>query len=356
VRLVSVLPVHTSLEPDAAIDAWTTSTRLLEELAATGEVEPVGVAWGDTPATVARAGVRHEFVPELASIAQAVRDAAPDTIHVHGTRSARLIAQLRRTVGRAVPIVVQHHGEPPASGVHRLAQRAVSRHVDGWAFTGADHGQAAPFRRAGVIRRGARLFDVVEAGCTLPVDDGAPAVALAGSPAVLWVGRLVEGKDPLTAVRVLAAAASSGDPHLHVLVTDRTLEHAVVQLAERLHVAGRLHLHDAVDRAAMHSWYRGADVLLSTSRHEGSNYSLIEALHHGCAPVVTDIPPHRSIVGDLAPTFAAGDAAAAAQALVRGVLARDAVVESAIRRLSWPAIARQVEAMHRLLLSSTRRY
>ena len=41
----------------------------------------------------------------------------------------------------------------------------------------------------------------------LPDDDGAPRSQLEGAPAVLWVGRLVAGKDPLTAVDAFALAA-----------------------------------------------------------------------------------------------------------------------------------------------------
>ena len=61
----------------------------------------------------------------------------------------------------------------------------------------------------------------------------------------------------------------------------------------------------------MAGWYRRADVYLSTSHHEGSNFSLIEALGFGCLPVVTSIPSHLAIVKELASTFAVGDAAAA---------------------------------------------
>ena len=69
----------------------------------------------------------------------------------------------------------------------------------------------------------------------------------------------------------------------------------------------RVHIHDPVPPSAMRGWYSAADVFLTTSRREGSGYSLIEAITEGCAPVATSIPSHRTIVGDLAPTFAPGD-------------------------------------------------
>jgi glycosyltransferase involved in cell wall biosynthesis len=93
----------------------------------------------------------------------------------------------------------------------------------------------------------------------------------------------------------------------------------------------------------MGEWYRRADVYLSTSHHEGSNYSLIEALGFGCHPVVTDIPSHQAIVKDLVRMFAVGDAEGAGALIAEpSAKSREVVVDHALRTLSWQTIAAQL--------------
>lgn len=354
-RVVTVLPPPSDLRAGEAVAAWPTSTLLLEALARSGRVHAVGVARGPDPAELDLGGVRHVFARTERDLVRAVRDAAPDVVHVHGTGFVGLVARLRTALGADVPLLVQHHGEPPGPFRNRMAHRVLRRSVAGWMFTGADHGQAEAFRAAGAIGPGTRVFEVLEASDTLPLDDGAPAMVLDGEPSVLWVGRMTAAKDPLVAVRAIASCTGRPGAHLHLLATDRTLAAAATALADRLDVADRVHLHDPVDRAQMHRWYRGADVLLSTSRREGSNYSLIEALHHGCTPVVTDLPSHASIVGGLAARFAVGDAVGAAELLLRAPLARAEVVADARTRLSWSAVAEQAIAAYEAVVSSARR-
>jgi glycosyltransferase involved in cell wall biosynthesis len=219
--------------------------------------------------------------------------------------------------------------------------------VDGWLFTGADHGQADPFRAAGVIRRGDLVSEVLEAGSLLA--PSTQRVDLAGDPAVLWVGRLISLKDPLTAIRAFGLASGRlADAHLHVLATDRTLEATVrASIAELGAASSRVHVWDPVGHATMPDWYAGADVLLSTSRREGSSYSLIEAMTEGCTPVVTGLPSHRSIVGTMVPTFIPGDARGAAELLVRAVDTDPRAVRAwAAERLSWAAVVEQLVATY----------
>jgi glycosyltransferase involved in cell wall biosynthesis len=353
--VVTVLPPPSTLDAADALAAWPTSTLLLEALAATGRVDAVGVARGPEAAEVVLGGVHHVFAPTERDVVRAVRDAAPDVVHVHGTGFVGLVARLRAALGADVPLLLQHHGEPPGPFRNRLAHRVLRRSVAGWMFTGAHHGQAEPFRAAGAIGPATPLFEVLEAADTLPLDDDAPPMPLEGTPSVLWVGRMTAGKDPLMAVRALALCTQRPDAHLHLLVTDRSLADAATVLAERLDVTDRVHLRPSVPRAEMHRWYQGADVLLSTSRREGSNYSLIEALHRGCTPVVTAIAPHEAIVGDLAPRMAVGDAAGAAALLARPLLDRGLVTAAARARLGWDAVAHQALDAYEAAVSSARR-
>eukprot|EP01041_Mallomonas_annulata_P019687 gene19687-39129_t len=149
------------------------------------------------------------------------------------------------------------------------------------------------------------------------------------------------GRSPRSAQ--LPGAALSG-----ARLTDLDAEDLGAAIAALGEHSSRVHVHDPVDHAAMTGWYAAADVVLSTSRREGSGYALIEAMTEGCVPVVTGLPSHRSIVGGLVPTFAPGDVADAADLLVRAVgVARDTVREDAAARLSWAVVVEQLVGLYR---------
>ena len=341
-RVVVVMPPATDLDHEAALDLWPTFTKTLEALRERGDIEPIGCCRTSRAAAliVARNGVDYHFEPSDRQLAQRVAGLHPDVVHLHGLGFTRVLVAIRRAVGRDVPILMQHHGDPPPSTTRARLARRITRHmVDGYLFTGAA-GQAEAFRRVGAIRRTAQVHEVLESASHLDASAMVEAPELGGNPRVVWVGRLIPSKDPLCAVQAVAAARRLGsDAELHMVATDRTMEAEVRQLIESLGLAERVHLHPPVAHTAMVGWYRSADVYLSTSHREGSNYSLIEALGFGCRPVVTEIPSHAAIVKELARRFPVGDSETAG-ALIAAAAATspDAVVEHASRHLSWGSI------------------
>lgn len=348
-HLAIVMPPVATGEHDAVLDGWTTVTAMAAALARRGDVVPtVHARHATRPAAVRRDEVIYRFHTSDAALVSAVQADRPDAVHVHGLGWARLLRRLRRV---SAPLVLQHHGEPVFTGRAKWGHHLVRSHVAAYLFTGADHGQARPWVDAGVIAREARVIDVLEAASLLSDQDG-PEVHLAGEPAVLWVGRLVPGKDPLTAVNAFGMLVDRlPGAHLHLLATDRQLEPMVRAAITALGDAGgRVHLHDPVPHAAMGAWFAAADVFLSTSHHEGSGYSVIESLSRGCPPAVTSIPPHRSIVGDIGATFAVGDPADAARAIERAAATpRVAALERSRNVLSWERLAdRLAEVYHSL--------
>jgi glycosyltransferase involved in cell wall biosynthesis len=300
---------------------------------------------------VEQAGVTYHFHPSDSALASAVAAAAPAVVHVHGLGWSRLIRRLHRAAPHT-PIVVQHHGEPPFTGRAKWGHRAVRRHIAAYLFTGVEHGQVQPWIDGGVIRRDARCCEVLEAASLLPLGAVAAHPAeLEGSPVVLWVGRLIEGKDPLTAVDAFAAAAASlPGGHLHMLAADRSMEPAVrARIAQLGPVGQRVHLHQPVPHDEMAGWYAAAGVFLATSRREGSGYSLIEAVTCGCVPVVSAIPPHLAIVGRSGHVFDVGDAASAAAGLIAAAdEPREPIVAASRTLLSWGKVAGQLVSAYSL--------
>ncbi len=342
--LAVVMPPVTELAPDDVVDRWTTVHETARALLARGDVVPtVHGRHATVDAAVERNGVRYRFHSSDAALATAVRTGRPDAVLVHGLGASRLVRRLRRV---DAPILLQHHGERVFTGRSRWGHRLVRRHVAGYLFTGVEGGQAQPWVDAGVIDAAAPLFEVLEAAPMLPDDDGEP-LELAGHPAVLWVGRLLEGKDPLTAIDGFVRA-DLADAHLHLLATDRTLE---PEVRARIAAAGadgaRIHLHDPVPHEHIGAWYTAADIYLSASHREGSSFSLLEAMSRGCVPVISDIAPHRTIAGDDGIRFPVGDAVALAAALRA---AQQMSGETILRRSrslhTWACVADQlVDAM-----------
>ncbi len=342
-RVAMVMPPITTGRFADVVDGWPTITSTVDGLRRAGVEVTVHGRTGEAEGSLERGGATYRFHRSDAVLVSAIEADRPSVVHVHGLGWTRL---LRRLAKVPAPLLLQHHGEPVFSGRARVGHRLVRRSIAGYMFTGAAEGQAQPWIDAGVIAPDARLFEVLEAASMLP-DPEQPAEPLQGAPAVLWVGRLIAGKDPLTAVEAFALAALP-DAQLHLLATDRTMEAEVrARIAATASLRDRVHLHPPVLHQRMAAWYRGAHIYFSTSHREGSGYSLIEAMACGCVPVVTAIPPHRAIAGDVGTQFPVADAPAAARALENAnwrsgepSLERSRIV------LSWEHVAGQLVAAY----------
>ena len=345
--------------PDDLLALLPTVARTARALDATGRVDVhvvarISPAHGGT--RLDHDGAAFHFVDTddraggaMASLVAAV---APDVVHMNGLVFPHATETIAAAASDAV-VLVQHHGELPPGGVRtRFVLRRAARKVDAFAFTGGSTGQAEPWRR--LLGRQPTIVEVLETSTDLRAVDRGEArrmLGIVGDPAVLWVGRFTDGKDPATAIAAFAALlARRPAARLWILAGDRSGE-AVVStaigarpaLAERVHVAG------PVPHREMASWLSAADVLLSTSRHEGSGYSVIEAMACGCPVVVSGIAPHRAIVagaGALVPVGAADEFAVALATARLDEDARRTVRQMFESRLGWPAVADQLLAAY----------
>jgi len=106
-------------------------------------------------------------------------------------------------------------------------------------------------------------------------------------PYIVSVGRLSAEKDHVT---LLEAYARIAQHHAHDLLIagDGVLAHSLRQRAAQLGLADRVYF--LGHREELTSLYRGADVLVHTSRWEGFGMVLIEAMAQGTPVVATDAP------------------------------------------------------------------
>ena len=80
---------------------------------------------------------------------------------------------------------------------------------------------------------------------------------------------------------------------------------------------------------------RAADVFVLTSRREGLSLSLLEAMAHRLAPVVTDVPENVEAVGDAGTVFGEeDDLVAALRRLAENPAERGALGERARQRVA----------------------
>jgi glycosyltransferase involved in cell wall biosynthesis len=119
-------------------------------------------------------------------------------------------------------------------------------------------------------------------------------------------------------------------------------------LRERVRLAG------TVAHERMASFFSAADLFVVGSHHEGSGYSLMEAIACGAAPVVTDIPTFRLLTGGgtVGALWKAGDAADCARALIDGGrrdphAARARLADHFTRELSWDAVGKRALEIYR---------
>jgi glycosyltransferase involved in cell wall biosynthesis len=254
-----------------------------------------------------------------------------DLLHVHGEVASGLCLALVSTR----PSVVTLHGlhlVRRVTGTRRMAAalnlRAVLRAADSTICVSlSEHDELV--RAAGP--RAARRAIVVRNGVRLPGRDSKAGRADArrelGIPesevVAIWVGSLDERKDPLTAIR----AAERAEVTL-LVVGDGPLRPEVKQAAgEHTHVLGR--------RSDVPRLLAAADLYVATSRREGLSLSLLEAMAHGLAPVVTELTENLEAIG--AGGLAYGDQyalVAALDRLVRSESERTAVGERARQRVS----------------------
>lgn len=357
-------------EPDALLDGDVTLVDWCRAMREAGAHVEVVQRFG-RDATVVRDGVAYHCVADgragtpswrdgLPRVVERTRVTTPELVHVNGLGFPALVAGLRDALGAAPVIVVQDQAglaPPPGDGFvngwKRLRWKTGLDHADAVSFAADD--QAAPWRRAGLLQR-ARVLDVVGSSTAVrptPRDEARERTGLSGAPLVLWIGRLIPGQDPRTALAGFESfRVRHQEARLAMIFQGGGLEDEVRGMVHRsLLLQLSVRLIGDVPHEAIGDHLGAADLFLSASHGEGRGHALLEAMACGVVPVVTDIASHLAITGGAGESWTVGDANACAGALARAWTGDRAAAAARVRArfddaLSWGALARRTLAAY----------
>jgi glycosyltransferase involved in cell wall biosynthesis len=275
----------------------------------------------------------------------AARAVQPDIVHAHALHQT---ARLRR--GDAA-VVINLPGAPPQRYVDDLV-RADRLVADGWAADRLPSMLGCPVVR---VPKGVDT--------TLFTTDGPNrrrALELDGKCVVVSVGRLV----PIKNVRLLLDAiriVRQREPHVHLVHVGEGPDLPMLKRhAATLGITDVVTFAGYVPHRETPPFYRTGDVFALTSHFDNSPNVVLEAMASGLPVVSTDVGGVRECLdaegGEL---VAAGDAAAAAAALLRALSSpgrRESAGrhnrQVALERFSWRASAQKLLDVYRGVLAT----
>ncbi len=258
-----------------------------------------------------------------------------------------------------IPLVVTVHDAAPILFPDTFSRRGRRFHRQGFAAaaaradaviapTGAAADEIASHTsiardRISVIHHG---VDHDVAGDSL-VATARADLGLGNDPYVLWVGTFEPRKNVPVLIDAFARAVEAGIPHQLVLDgsrgwldADDRVRSACERIASRVVIVGPV----AADR--LRALYRGADLFVLPSLHEGFGLPVLEAMAQGTAVVCSDLPVLREVAGDAARFVVPGDVdawCAAIVSLLGDDPGRDAFGAAGLTRASTFTWERSVE-------------
>lgn len=228
-------------------------------------------------------------LPRLRAWLQVV---SPDWIHAHYLTSHGTLAWLARRWGVRSRLVGSAWGTdilvtPQRGAVWRwLTQRVLNDCV---VTTSDSHHMAQRMRELGAAQVMVFPFGLE----AMPE----PLTRIDKDPDLVFANRGLEDiYDPLRVVDVFAQWLRARPTLRLVVANDGSLKTQMQQYAVSLNVHGQVQFVGRLDPQAQAMFYRRAAWYLSVPRSDSVSVSLIEALAHGCIPVVSDLPANREWV------------------------------------------------------------
>jgi teichuronic acid biosynthesis glycosyltransferase TuaC len=283
-----------------------------------------------------------------------------DLVHAHFALPDGFAAA-HFSAGEGVPLVLTIRG----SDVFVLGRRRIAR---GDLRHTLDHTRALiavsdelaeyaarlgmPSERIHVIPGGVRYRpgeDRREARRRLGIDDDAVCI--------LWVGRLVSVKQPLDAIRAFAALVTSSPLRNAklVLIGEGPLAPEVTEVIRREGLDGRVRLLGYQSREDVWSWQCASNLLINSSRSEGTPIAVLEALGAGTPVAAYSLPGVRAALAAVDGGTTALDStpqalAAAISTELDEARDRAALAKEARKRFDIAGACREIEGVYESVL------
>lgn len=191
-------------------------------------------------------------------------------------------------------VVVQMHAEEPnQAGYVRYVTRRYGNLVDAFSVT-SEHLKKTVVEYEIPPSRVEAIHSGVDAEEEFDPERVEPLELPGDAPRILWPGRLVEQKDPMLTLDVLARVRARGAEFVLDVVGDGHMKPAVRSRAAELGIANSIEWHPPSQE--MPRWYRSADLMLMTSVYEGVPYVIYESLAMGVPVVAPAIPGNREFM------------------------------------------------------------
>ncbi|PXA98029.1 glycosyltransferase family 1 protein [Nostoc sp. 3335mG] len=285
-----------------------------------------------------------------------------DVVHVHGARSGYAVRAAMGARYRRKPFFYTPHAfYTPHNAFNALAKAIWDRTAEKFLLekgsqtillTDAWYGW---LKERGISAARTSIIPNCITAADLIVAD-APA-QLAGTPAILSVGRLDKVKRIDDVIRALAEPVLA-QGHLHIVGKGQERD-ALGALAVEKGVADRVTFHGFVDDDGVAAMMAGGHVFVLASEQEGLPTVLLESLMAGMPIVCSRIPGNLAIanVGKVDSTYDVGDVPALARLLAASV---DATVPAdsvaALREaFTWESRAGEILSLYRDGLNGTSR-
>jgi glycosyltransferase involved in cell wall biosynthesis len=210
-------------------------------------------------------------------------------VHIMNSRLAFDLLPDMTCLPEPPAVVVQLHAEEPnQAGYVRYVTRRYASLIDAFSVVSEDLkgtivDYEVPPSRVEVIYLGVDSEREFNPGRVEPL-----SLQGNGASRILWPGRLVEQKDPMLTLEVLARAKERGAEFVLDVVGDGHMKEDVRARAEQLGVADVIRWHPPSQEMAR--WYRSTDLLLMTSVYEGIPCVIYEALAMSVPVVAPALP------------------------------------------------------------------
>jgi glycosyltransferase involved in cell wall biosynthesis len=276
---------------------------------------------------------------------------SPDVVIVHSLNFPQNILLLRLQLPR-VKILVYYHAERLLKFPKTYIQLMADNFIEGYLFTVAE--LAAPWLKAGLIKDNRKINEVLEGSSVFsPMDKTfcKGKTNVQGRPVYLWVGRLIQNKDPVPVITAFAEFSRQFPTASLYLIyhTEELLGEIRSLISLHSSLERSVHLIGKVDHNDMVYWYNSADFFILGSRHEGTAISVAEAMSCGCVPILSDIPPFKGMTkkGQCGLHYSVGNAIDLVKTLVKSTqldlpLEREKTLGVFITNHSFAAIAKSI--------------